>query len=95
MEFKFCSLESRKLPNLLELSSLTLSLLTSSADNLCKQFVPRSGPTKHQPRSGSKLFDPLMIFLKVHVFFEKVDFEKKSADDKNTKHYQVGKELIN
>ena len=23
-------------------------LLVSSADNLCKQFGPRSGPTKHQ-----------------------------------------------
>ena len=28
------------------LRQLTLCLLLSSADNLCKQFGPRSGPTK-------------------------------------------------
>ena len=28
-----------------------------SADNLCKQFGPRSGPIKCQALSGSKLFD--------------------------------------
>ena len=52
----------------------------SSADNLGKQFGPRSGPTKCQALSGSKLFDTLMVFLK--EFFKKVDFEKKSADNK-------------
>ena len=45
-----------------------------SADNLCKQFGPRSGPTKCRVLSGSKLFDTLMVFL--IEFFEKVDFEK-------------------
>ena len=41
-----------------------------SADNLCKQFGPRSGPTK------------------------KVNFEKKSADAKNSmKNYPACKEL--
>ena len=47
----------------------------SSADNLGKQFGPRSGATKCQALSGSKLFDTLMVFLK--QFFKKVDFEKK------------------
>ena len=51
--------------------SLTLCLLVWSADNFCKQFGPKS---------WSKLFDTLMVFLK--EFFEKVDFEKKKADDK-------------
>ena len=55
-------------------------LLVPSADNLCKQFKPRSGPIKRPARSGSKLFDSLIVFLK--EFLEKVDFEKKSADDK-------------
>ena len=36
---------SRQLSNLLELLSYTLYLLVSSADNLCKQFRPRSDPT--------------------------------------------------
>ena len=45
-----------------------------SADNLCKQFGPRSGPTKCRAWSGSKLFNNLMVFLK--EFFKKVDFEK-------------------
>ena len=40
--------------------TLTHCLLVSSADNLCKQFGPRSSPTKHGAWSGSKLFDALM-----------------------------------
>ena len=65
----------------LMIECLTLYPLVSSADNLCKQFGPRSGPTEHWARSGSKLFDTLMVFLK--EFFEKIDFGKKiSADDK-------------
>ena len=36
----------------------TLGLLVSSADNLCKQFGPRSA------LSGSELFDTMMVFLK-------------------------------
>ena len=44
-------------------------------------------------RSGSKLFDILMDILK--DFFENVDFENKSADDKqeNMQNYPEGKEL--
>ena len=45
-----------------------------SADNLCKQFRPRSGQTECRAWSGSKLFDTLMVFQK--EFFKKVDFEK-------------------
>ena len=60
---------------------LTLCLQVSSADNIGKQFGPRSGPTNCQALSGSNLFDILMVFLK--EFFQKVYFEKKkSADDK-------------
>ena len=36
----------------------------SSADSLCKQVGPRSGPMKSRARSGSKLFDTFMEFLK-------------------------------
>ena len=46
---------------------LTLYLLVSSrsADNYCKQFGPRSGPTERRSSSGSKMFDTdLIIFLK-------------------------------
>ena len=43
--------------------------LVPSADNLCKQFETRSGPTKCRAWSGSKLFDTLMVFLK--EFFKK------------------------
>ena len=50
---------------------------TLSADNLCKQFGPRSGPTQCQSWSGSKPFDTLIVFLK--ELFENLYFEKKSA----------------
>ena len=63
-----------------------LCLLVLSADNLCKQFGPRSSPTKHRVWSGSKLFDTLMVFLK--EFFKKVNFEK----NKQTTKKHVGKE---
>ena len=59
---------------------LTLNLLKLSADHLCKQFGPRSGPKKCRACSGPKIFDTQMVLLK--EFFEKVNFEKKSADDK-------------
>ena len=45
------------------LKSLTIYLLVtfSSADQFCKQFGPRSGPTKRRAWSGSKLFDTVGI----------------------------------
>ena len=55
-------------------------LLVSSADKFCKQFGPRSGLTKSQALSGSKLFDTLMVLLK--EFFKKVDFEKNQQTTK-------------
>ena len=46
---------------------LIISLrLVSSTDDLCKQFGPRSGPTKCLALSGYELFDTLMVFL---IFF--------------------------
>ena len=47
-----------------QISLLTLYLLVSFADNFCKIFGPRSGPTKCRAWSGSKLFDTLFVFLK-------------------------------
>ena len=49
---------------------LTPCLPVSSADNVGKQFGPRSGPTNRRAWSGSKLFDILIVFLK--EFFQKV-----------------------
>ena len=48
--------------------------LLSSADNFCKQFGPRSGPTECQSWSGFNMFDTLIVFLK--EFLEKINFEK-------------------
>ena len=53
--------------------------LPTTADNLCKQFGPRPGPTKCRPWSGSKLFDTLMVFLKEIL---ESPFWKKSTNDK-------------
>ena len=58
------------------LSLLVMTL--SSADNLCKQFGPRSGPTECRSRFGSKPFDTLTVFLK--EFFEKVNLEKSQHE---------------
>ena len=43
--------------------------------------------------SGSKLFDIMILFLK--EIFEKVNFEKKSADDKKARKIPVGKVFMN
>ena len=57
-------------------SAKTLSgAYQSYAADLCKQFGPRSGPTKRRAWSGSKLLDIEMVFQK--EFLEKVDFERK------------------
>ena len=37
--------------------------LLLSADNLCKQFAPRSVPTERWSRSGYRPFDTLIVFL--------------------------------
>ena len=61
----------------------------SSADNHCKQFESRSGPTKCRARSWSKLFDTLMVFLK--DFFKEVDFEKNQQRTKNHEKFPIGR----
>ena len=61
-----------------------------SADNLCKQFGPRSGPTKCRARSGSKLFDFMLLFLK--EFLETLILKKNVNDRgacKITQHARV------
>ena len=47
------------------------------ADNLCKQFWCRSGQTKHQAWSGSKLFKTLTIFQKCKLWGKSADDRKK------------------
>ena len=47
-----------------QMTTLILCLLVSSADNLCKQFGSRSGPTKRRSWSGSKQFDTVGNFEK-------------------------------
>ena len=59
---------------------LNLCLLVSSADNLCKQFGPRSGLTKRRAWSGSNLFDTQMVFL--NEFFKNKWFWKNQQTTK-------------
>ena len=47
----------------------------SSANNVSKQFGPRSGWTIRWAYSGYKLFDTLMVILK-DLFFKKVILDK-------------------
>ena len=72
---------------------LTLHQLVLSAENFCKQSGTRPGPTKCQASSGSKLFDPWILFLK--EFFKKLILKKISRRQKGTKNYPVGKGLKN
>ena len=52
--------------NLQIMTKMGKCLLVPFVDNLCKQFGPRSGPTKCLAWSGSKQFDTLMAFLKIN-----------------------------
>ena len=61
--------------------SLTLSLLILSADNICKQLGPRSGPTLCRPDLDLNCLT--LLFLK--DFFENVHFEKISR----TKNHEI------
>ena len=63
----------------------------SSADNLCKQLRPRSGPTKRRACSGSNLFDTQMVFMK--EFLKKVNFEKIIRRQKSMTNFSGGIEL--
>ena len=61
-----------------------------SDNNLCKQFGPRSGPTKCRALSGPKLLGTLMLFLK--EFFEKLILKKKKKKQTpahNTKAWKI------
>ena len=60
---------------LVALLRITLCLLESSADNLFKQFGPRSGLKKCQTSSESKQFDSLMVFQK--TFSENINLKFK------------------
>ena len=58
------------LPRIISINSFPTSgnfFFLSSADNLCKQFGPRSGSMFYQAWSGSKLFDTLMVFWKIFL----------------------------
>ena len=68
-----------------------LSSRVELADNRCKKFGPRSGPTECRSWSGSKLFDTWIVYLK--EFFENINFEKEGADDKSMKNYPACTEL--
>ena len=48
-----------------------------SAADLCKQFGPRSGPTKCRSWSGSKLIATLIAFLK--EFLKKIRMQQKTC----------------
>ena len=75
--------------------NLTLCLLESSADNLYKQFGPRSGPIECWSWSGSKMFGTLKVFLK-EIFFENWLW-KNSANSKkhvNLHSRKIVKSLI-
>ena len=62
------------------ISFLAFGEILSSADDICKQFGSRSGPTQGRAWSGSKLLDTLMLFPK--KYFETKKSLKISADDK-------------
>ena len=67
-------------------------LIVTSADNLCKQFEPRSSLAKRRTQSGSKLLDTLMVIQK--EFFEKGDFEKIQQTTKEHAQFP-GRQRIN
>ena len=62
---------------------LALCLLVAAADNLCKQFGPRS-----------KLFDTLMVFTK-EFFVKKLIKKKICGQQKGLENYPVGKGMEN
>ena len=70
---------------------LTLCLPVRSADNLGKQFGPRSSPTNRWATSGSKLFDILMVFLK--LFLKRLILKKISRRQKSMENYPVCNEF--
>ena len=65
---------------------LNFFFLVSPADNFCKQFEPRSIPTKRRDWSGRNLFETLMVFWK--NFSKKMILKKISAGDKAWKFHR-------
>ena len=67
---------------LTESNDLSLRLVVCSCLLLifCKQFRPKSGPTKRRALSGSKPFEILVLLLekKTHTLVERVNFERIS-----------------
>ena len=55
-------------------------LLSSTKNNLNKQFGPRSGPTECQFWSGFKMFDTLIVLLK--EFFDNFFLKSQQAATK-------------
>ena len=72
-------------------NSLLICLQVLSADNLCKQFGPRSGPTDHLAWSGLKLFATLMVFKKKES--KKLILKKVRSWQNSVKNYPVCKEI--
>ena len=64
------------LENISWCGTLTLYLLASSADNLCKQFGPRSGPTKCRPDLDHRCLT-LLWFLKEIFDSKKISRRQK------------------
>ena len=56
---------------------LTIYMLGSSVDNLCKHFGTIRGPMQRRALSASNLLVTLMVILK-YFFFKKVNFKKKN-----------------
>ena len=72
--------EQKRVQTTIHLSAYFNScLLVSSAASLCKQFGPRSGPTKCRTWFRSTLFDTDDTLKE---FFEKDDFEKNQQTTK-------------
>ena len=56
-------------------------MIFSTADNFCKQCGPRPSPAKYLASSGSKLFDILMVFLKLIDSLRILCFQRKHRDE--------------
>ena len=55
----------------------------SYADNLCKLFGPRSGPTKNWACSRSNFFNALVVFLKefwIQLILKKVKTQQRNHE---------------
>ena len=82
---------NKNLLSMIAADTLHHCLLVFSAHNLCKKIGPRSGPTK---LSGLIWFQSVCHSDGIpESFFEKVDFEKKSADDKKAEKISQGADL--